>query len=320
MNCAICPHFCELEDGEIGKCKVITRSGEKIFNPRENEFSNISVDSIEKRPFFHFLPGSKFLSCGWYGCNFLCKFCQNFTVSQQLGLSKTFTPEQLVELALSRNVAGIAFTHNEPSLYYEYIHKVRQHISSIGSNLKIAVKTNGFVNPYVMQRLCEDADAINIDIKGDNDDYKKICGGWILPVLNSIDNAAISEVHLEISYLVLPSKIENHEFNRQLQDFFENLRSNIPLHLLYYFPFYKMQEESYDPLKLIKLQSFFSEVLRHVYISNCYHPEVIRCRNTYCDQCGKLLIDRESGVKIVETECCNLSAYNESWNLLIQTT
>jgi pyruvate formate lyase activating enzyme len=319
MNCAICPHLCELEDGETGKCNIITRRGNRVYNPLENEFSNISVDAIEKRPFFHFYPGSKFLACSWYGCNFTCQFCQNFKVSQQLGPSKFYSPEKLVELALSRGVKGIAFTHNEPILYYEYIHKVRKAIEASGSGLKIAVKTNGFASVYVVDRLCEDVDAINVDIKGDDADYRDICGGWVDPVWETIERIDNSKVHLELSYLVLPSKVKDNDFNRTLLEWLYELNHNIPLHLLYYFPFHKMQEDSYDPLELDRLQKFFTECdnMRYVYVSNCFHPEIIKHRNTWC-KCGKMVVNRESGVKLLHDECCGVW-YNDIWNHSLQT-
>lgn len=291
-----------------GKCGVIKNDNGKLYNFREGYCSNITLESIEKKPFFHVFPGSKFLSVGFYGCNFHCKFCQNFTVSQHIGTSSHFySPHDLVELARERNADGIAFTYNEPTIYHNYIEEVGHEIGRRNLSLKLLIKTNGFVKPAIIRNLCLYVDAINVDLKGDNADYKEVCGGWLDPVLTCIDWILSMDVHLEISYLVLPSKIDDDAFNIYFRNWLADINSFIPLHLLYFYPFYKMNVPSYKPSRLLALAKMFSKKLEHVYIPNHFGDGLVDFRNTTCRSCGKLMIDRQKSPILHSVQCCGTS-------------
>ena len=192
---------------------------------KKSKISTLGVDPIEKRPFFHFLPGKKFLSTGFYNCNFTCKYCMSFKVSQRSsGPSKALTPVDLAELAASKDVSGIAFTYNEPLLYYKYILELSKQYSPV------VVKTNGSVSIDILSEVCDNISAINIDIKGDEAEYRRVCGGELEPVLSAIKYCLSSEVHLEISYMVLPRIISDYGFHNRVRDL---LSESTPLHLLY---------------------------------------------------------------------------------------
>lgn len=312
LTCDICPHQCVLSDDQVGKCNVIKNKNGKIVNDYSGYCSNIAVEPIEKRPFFHFSPDAKYLSVGFFGCQLLCKFCQNFRVSQQLPDSyKYYSPVELTQLAREKKVDGIAFTYNEPVIYHDYImevgHEIKHDVDSINDPLGLVIKTNGFASFRVMRDFCLIVDAINIDLKGDNEDYKNICGGWLDPVLKSIELVVNMGVHLEISYLVLPNKIDDIRYHIYFRNWLADINPKIPLHLLYFYPFHKMIVPSYEVSRLVDLAKLFSEKLEYVYVSNCYKDVVVNLRNTYCRDCGQLLVDRRSGVKVHKLECCETS-------------
>ena len=309
LTCDICPHSCSISPGAAGLCGVIQNESSSLINAYAGKCSNISVEPIEKRPFFHVLPGSKFLSVGFFGCNFSCNFCQNHRVSQQTdGKSTFYSPSELVELALERKVEGIAFTYNEPTVYHEYIEEVGHEIgrSQRSSHLKLVMKTNGFVRPWAIRNLCLYADAINVDIKGSDDDYRKTCGGWIEPVLDCIDWIIRMDVHLEISYLVLPSKIHDDEFNIYFRNWLADINPAIPVHLLYFYPFHRMVIPSYNPSELLSLREMMSEKLDYVYISNYFGSDIAVSRDTVCKDCGEVMISRQKGSITSVKACCGV--------------
>jgi len=306
LNCEICPHFCFIPSGGVGKCNVIKNADGKLENIYEGHCSNIALEPIEKRPIFHVLPGSKFLSVGFFGCSFSCKFCLNFTVSQQFSrTSKYYSPQDLVALAEDRNAAGIAFTYNEPTLYHNYIEEVGHEIGCRNLPMKLVVKTNGFVNQYVIRNLCLYADAINVDLKGNDQDYRDVCGGWLEPVADCIEHILNMEVHLEISYLVLPSRIDDMAFNVYFRNWLADLDPYVPVHLLYFYPFYKMNTPSYKPSKLIELAQLLEDRLYNVYISNHFGEGLSHHRDTVCRHCGNILISRQKSTIVHSLSCCN---------------
>jgi pyruvate formate lyase activating enzyme len=308
LICGICPHDCKISLGAVGRCSVIRNIGSTLENIYEGHCSNIALEPIEKRPFYHILPGSRFLSVGFFGCNISCEFCQNFTVSQQVkGSSKFYSVKELVELAQDRNADGIAFTYNEPTIYHNYIEEVGNEIGRRNLPLKLVIKTNGFVRPSIIRNLCLYADAINVDLKGDDNDYKEVCGGWLDPVLTCIEWILRMDVHLEISYLVLPSKIDNSAFNIYFRNWLADLDPYIPLHLLYFYPFHRMNVPSYKPSRLLSLMNMFLEKMEYVYIANHFGDGLAEFRDTTCRDCGLSLITRQRSVCVRSLRCCGNS-------------
>lgn len=266
MICSLCPHNCDLNGDSVGKCLVRKNINGHIELTHYGRVSLIAVEPIEKRPLYHFFPGSKFLSVGFYGCSFSCSFCQNFKASQKIGDGPIYSPEKLIDLALKREVKGIAFTYNEPTVHYEYLMDVGGLARQNG--LAVAVKSNGFVNKPYLDDLKMVVDAWNIDLKGDDEAYKEVCGGSVAPVLQTIESLA-GDSHLEISYLVVPSMLESWDFHTRTADWIANLSVDIPVHLLYCYPVYKMREH-YRKDELVPIVEIFRERLNHVYISNTF--------------------------------------------------
>lgn len=303
--CDICPHNCLIPLNSAGRCGVILNKSSKLVNAYSGHCSNIAVEPIEKRPFFHVLPGSKFLSVGFFGCSLSCKFCENYRVSQQvIGESKFYSPPELVRLAIEHDTQGIAFTYNEPTIYHDYIEEVGHEIgrSKSSSYLKLVIKTNGFVRPWVIRNLCLYADAINVDIKGDNKDYDEVCGGWLDPVVDCIEWIVSMDVHLEISYLVLPSKIHDNRFNIYFRNWLADINSAIPVHLLCFYPFHHMVVPIYEPSELLSLRDMMLEKLDCVYVSNCFGV-TSHARDTFCGECGEIIVSRQQG-SVTSNVCC----------------
>ncbi len=305
LHCSICPHDCLLDEGEVGKCSVICHSGSKLVHPYYGKCSIITVDAIEKRPFFHFYPGSKFLSVGFYGCNFKCDFCQNFRVSQTTeGKFSQQSPDDLLDLARVKKVHGIAFSFNEPTIHYPYLEDIAVQ-NFINRDMKLVIKTNGFVSHSTLRNLCLFYDAFNVDIKGDEEEYDRVCGGSLEPVLDAIELIVEMERHLEISYLVLPRILENKDHHAYIRDWISSIDKDIPFHILYCYPFHKMND-SYKMELILPVVDFFREELRHVYVSNIHKKPFLSMRNTVCPDCKGLLVDRSGGsVVLHRTKCCN---------------
>lgn len=255
---------------------------------------------------FHFLPSHKFLSVGFFGCNFFCKFCVNFAISQSLPGERgsRYEPSALVDLAIQKGVSGIAFTYNEPTLYHEYIEDVGREIRRSGQSLRLVLKSSGFVCEQVLSDLCGYVDAFNIDLKGDEEDYQSVCGGSLDAVKDSIGLIFKMHRHLEISYLVLPDRLRDVGFNTKIRDWLASLSCDLPLHLLYFYPFHEMSNDTtYSPEELEELHFFFSQKLNHVYISNRY-DKLIAYRHTKCSVCGEVLISRNHPAQLIKSSCC----------------
>lgn len=301
LICEVCPHRCELKPDEFGRCNLYQHTGASIENIFSGRCSMLAVEPIEKRPFFHYYPGSKFLSVGFFGCNFTCLHCQNFRVSQTTkGPSQTYTPDELAQLAEDRAVDGIAFTYNEPLLYYDYIQQVND--ATIG--IHTVVKTNGFIDLEVLESVAYYIDAFNVDIKGDDAEYQRVMGGRLHPVKRSIQWLADSDRHLEVSYLVLPRQIEDFEYHASMREWLSECSESIPVHLLYYYPFHRMTDPAYNIEQLMEVRDFFLQQMKYVYISNWYRSGSEDFRNTTCSECKSVLIDRQRGGKINNLICC----------------
>lgn len=302
MICNDCHFFCELADNEIGKCKVIKNIDGKPINIYSGQFSNIAVEPIEKRPFFHFMPNSRCLSVGLLSCPFSCAFCFNSSVSQFTSApTKYLLPEQLISLCKEKKCSGIVFTYNEPTLFHEYICELGKLAQK--ENIPIAIKTNGFATEEILEKLVPYVSAFNVDIKGDEESYKQLCGGRLGPVLSNIEFLVDSGVHVEVSYLVTPIVVDNVEFHRKMASWLSRVNDHMPVHLLYYYPAYKV-EKSYEMHKLIDVYSVMSDYIGDLYISNVYNGDMIKYRNTYCCECEDLMVSRNRCTSIIKEECC----------------
>lgn len=297
VKCRLCPHWCHIQPGGKGFCRTRVNQGGTLIAQTYGRIASYGKDPIEKKPLYHFHPGSKIFSIGSYGCNFTCDFCQNYAISQGLPQMIDTSPQNLVDIASNeKENLGIAYTYNEPSIWYEFMRDIAQGIRDHGK--KNVMITNGYINPEPLEDLLPLIDAMNIDLKSMNPEfYIQRCGGRLEPVLESIRLSA-SRCHVEITTLLIQGLNTSVEEMRRISEFIAAINPEIPLHLSRYFPAYNMDVPPTEVALLEQLKAVARESLKHVYIGNV--PEADR--NTYCDHCGKLLVKRDITVVSYITE------------------
>lgn len=286
--CKLCPRECYLKDGQIGACKTRKNENGILYTINYGEISSIAMDPIEKKPLFHFKPGSKILSIGSWGCNFSCQFCQNWEISQVKPHVKVVTPSQIVEIAKTRGSEGIAYTYNEPIVSYEFVLDTSRIAHKEG--LYNVLVTNGYINIEPLNVLLQNINAMNIDLKGGSESFYNKIGGSYSHVLKVIEFVKSYGIHVEVTTLIIPGENDNEEdLRREFKDL-SNIDKDIPLHLTRYFPAYK-----YDipptPVELLeKIYNIAKEYLNFVYIGNVFDKKY---ETTICPDCGAELIVRD---------------------------
>jgi len=294
--CNLCPHKCFLKNGQTGICGVRFNENGILFTKNYGDISSISMDPIEKKPLYHFSPGTEILSVGTWGCNLKCKFCQNWEISQEKPAIKVVTPDQLVQIALSRGSKGIAYTYSEPIVWYEFVLDTSRIAHKKG--LYNVLVTNGYIEIEPLKLLLQNIDAMNIDLKGFNSEfYEKECLGDYESVLKVIKFAYDYGVHVEVTTLVIPGKNDNEEELVREFETLSKISKDIPLHLTRYFPAYKYDIPPTPVDELKKLYLLAKEFLNFVYIGNIFESEY---ESTICPECNTPLIIREGyDVKIL---------------------
>ncbi len=300
VKCLLCPKGCIIKDGERGDCRARLNINGILYTLNYEKITSIAYDPIEKKPLYHFLPGAHILSIGTFGCNFYCPFCQNWEISQATERDvpvRHLSVEDLVAYAREYNSCGVAFTYNEPSIWFEYIKDAAPLIKDKG--LKVVLVTNGYINPIPQKEILPYIDAMNIDLKAFTDDfYIKYTGGHLLPVLNSIERAKSSGIHVEITNLLISGLNDSEAEIRAMVDWVYHLDPSIPLHFSRYFPAYKMNRPP-TPVSTIEMAyNIAKEKLPYVYMGNVWSQEG---NTTYCRHCGKPIIVREG---------YNITSYN----------
>lgn len=247
IHCYLCPHNCVIENGHYGKCKVRLHEDGMLFTINYGEVTSLAIDPIEKKPLHYFRPHTEILSAGSFGCNFTCSFCQNYSISQHMPESRYMPPEQLVASSLTiDNNIGIAFTYNEPSIWYEYVYDTAKLLKQTTEDKSIVLVTNGFISKESLKELLPYVDAMNIDLKAFSTRYyDEICGGSLRPVLDTIKLAA-KACHVEITTLLVSGENDTLKEVEEIAKFISNIDRNIPLHLSRYFPRYKLDNPATD--------------------------------------------------------------------------
>ena len=296
LECLLCPHYCKLTAGKTGICGVRKNTGEKIELMTYGVLSSHSLDPVEKKPLYHFFPGYNILSIGSYGCNLRCDFCQNCDISQKIpkSLIPEIAPAQIVKSAhnAERNI-GIAFTYNEPLIWFEFIRDVATVAKNEG--LFTVMVSNGYVNSEPLNEIIQFIDAFNIDLKAFNNTfYRKLTGSDIEPVKNGLKQIAKSGKHLEITTLIIPGQNDDEkEMDLQSRWIANELGKNVPFHLSRYFPMYRRDDPATSQETLNKLFGIALENLDHVYMGNSISDAG---QNTSCPKCGTIVTTR-SGYK-----------------------
>lgn len=293
VQCLLCPHQCILEPEQYGNCKTRVNKDGKLFTESYGILSAVSSDPIEKKPLYHFFPGQNVLSIGSFGCNLKCDFCQNCKITQidQKILSRHSyrDPEDMVSKAEQhRDNIGLAYTYNEPTVYYEYMIKCAALIKE--QNLSNIMVTNGYINQAPLDDLIPYIDAFNVDLKSFRDlFYKERSGARLHPVLDSISRIAKSGRHLELTFLIIPDHNDDErEWVDMLEWIVKHCGRGTILHVSRYFPYFKMEKPP-TPLSTIrKFLEMAKEHLDFVYPGNAPQFD----NHTYCPSCENLLIER----------------------------
>jgi pyruvate formate lyase activating enzyme len=295
-ECLLCPHFCKIAEGKTGICGVRKNIDGEIVLETYGVVSGYSLDPIEKKPLYHFFPGYNILSIGSYGCNMRCDFCQNFHISQNIPkrMNREINIEKLVRSALiSEKNIGLAFTYNEPVIWFEYMRDAA--IAAKKEGLYTVMVSNGFVNAGPLGEITEFIDGFNIDLKAFNNRfYRELTGAEIEPVKNALKQIARSGRHLEITTLIIPGQNDDEkEMAEESHWIAGELGRNIPFHLSRYFPTYRRDDPSTSQDLIERLAEIASRQLNHVYIGNTLSESG---QNTTCPQCG-VTVTKRSGYK-----------------------
>jgi len=298
--CLLCRHYCKLKDGQVGICGVNKNEGGKLVNLVYGKVSAINIDPIEKKPLYHFLPGSTSLSIGTVGCNFKCPFCQNWQISQSkdIGSSYEVTPQQLVDLALQNGCKSISYTYNEPTIFYPFARDVA--MLAHKSGLKNVFVSNGFETPEIIEDMKGKIDAFNIDIKGFKKEYyKKYLKGELEGVLDTLKRLKQKGFWVETTTLIVPGDNDSDEELRAIAEFIaKELDINTPWHISAFHPDYKVQDKGPTPLETLqRAYNIGKEAgLNFIYMGNVAMPSITACPN-----CGEELIKRV-GYQLVENK------------------
>jgi len=274
VRCGLCPRHCNLAEGAIGVCKGRWNQDGLIRPLNYGCITSVALDPIEKKPLYHFFPGSYILSVGSFGCNFKCPFCQNHSISMA-GNScdyRNLTPEDLISLAIQlknseRGNIGIAFTYNEPLISYEFVLDTSKELKKY--NLKSVLVTNGGICSDYLENLLPYIDAMNIDLKGFSQKFYDYVKGDFETVKQNI-RLAYSKCHVEVTTLIIPTKNDSDSDMRSEAEYLSSISPDIPLHLSRFFPRYKEQDLYPTPIETIdRLCSVASEYLNYVHRGNC---------------------------------------------------
>lgn len=268
VRCLLCPNQCLIPEGKHGSCGVRENRQGKLYSLIYGETTSVALDPIEKKPLYHFHPGEYILSLGTRGCNFHCPFCQNYSISQgYTHPTQKITPREAADRAKELNSFGIAYTYNEPFIWYEFVLDTARLANQAG--LKNVLVTNGYVNPEPLEKILPFIDAMNIDIKSVEEEfYGKICKGELAPVLATAKRA--NEVcHIEVTNLVIPTLNDSErDFGRLADWIATNLGKGVPLHFSRYFPAYEMDIPPTPVATLRRAEAIARKKLKYVYLGN----------------------------------------------------
>jgi len=296
VKCMLCAQGCIIKEGEKGKCRARINVNGKLRSLVYGHPVSIHIDPIEKKPFYHFLPGAEAFSLATAGCPLSCKFCQNWEISQAKpeDFSTEFIPPQnIAEASYKKNVPVIAFTYNEPTVFTEYLIDIAKYAEE--KDIRSVLVSCGFMNSEPLSDMCEVLSAIKIDLKGYSEDfYKKVCNAELNPVLRSIKQISKTKVHLEIVNLVVPTLNDSKEMLTDLAKWIaDEVGFDVPIHFTRFHPDYKLL--NLPPTPISKLEEArdiaMNYGIHYAYIGNVPGHEG---NNTFCPSCKKVIIKRTS--------------------------
>jgi len=295
VHCYLCSHHCRIKPNEFGTCGMRQNLDGTLYTHAYGEVIAANADPVEKKPLYHFLPGSRSFSLATMGCNFQCEFCQNWQISQANRRSGDrirgieLSPEKIVEAAKSKSCRSIAYTYTEPTVFFEYAYDTARLAKAEG--IASVFITNGFMTRDAFETIQPYLDACNVDLKAfDKDFYKNICHGRLQPVLDTIRTLKDLGIWLEVTTLIVPGSNDSEAEIKGIADFLAGIDTNIPWHISRFHPDYKYS--GLDPTALSVMKTAYelgkAAGLKHIYLGNVPGESV----DTYCPGCNRLLIKR----------------------------
>jgi len=302
VRCLLCNHRCLIADGKKGLCSVRENNDGTLYSLVYEKLISAHVDPIEKKPFFHFLPGSKAFSIATVGCNFRCLHCQNHEISQLPHDRENISGERvsgadIVSMALKYNCASISYTYTEPTIFFEYAYDTAKIAHKEG--LKNNFVTNGYMTAEALDMIAPYLDGANVDLKSFSEEfYKTVCGAKLKPVLENIKKMKDLGIWVEVTTLIIPTLNDSEEEWREIARFILSVSPEIPWHVSAFYPTYRMLDKPRTSAEIIRQarEIGLEEGLRYVYSGNIPGEEG---ENTFCYHCNKVLI-RRRGYEIAE--------------------
>jgi len=296
VRCELCGHGCEIVAGEYGICRVRQNVAGRLRSLTYGVVVAVNVDPIEKKPLFHFLPGTRSLSIAAPGCNFQCAFCQNWQISQSPRTDggvrgQATSPEQLVTAAVSRDCASISYTYTEPTVFFEMAYDTARLARERG--IGNCFVSNGFMTPRAVETIAPYLDAINVDLKAFRDEtYRRVMKARLAPVLTALEALVAAGVWVEVTTLIVPDLNDSDAELRDIAGFIAGrLGPHVPWHVSRFHGDYRMSDRSATPLETLERAGRIGAEagLRYIYSGNVPgHAD----ERTHCPSCGELLIDR----------------------------
>jgi len=300
VECNICSHKCKILQGQTGICGIRKNQNGDLYLHVHGLVSDTGLDKIEKKPLFHFMPDSEAFSIGTIGCNFVCQFCQNAWMSQCVRDSKVeipqlyeLLPEKIVDTCIEEDIPIIAYTYNEPVIFFEYTYDTAKLAHEKG--LKNVYVSNGYATNEVIDKIAPVLDAINIDLKSFSDKfYREICKASLKPVPRNIKRYYNKGVWVEITTLIIPGKNDSDSELTEIAEFIASISESIPWHVIKFTPAYKMQDTPPTLESTIKKAYDIGKKagLKYVYAGNITSEDL---HSTYCPKCGNKIIQRDWG-------------------------
>lgn len=293
VECGLCPHRCIIPEGGLGGCRARGVIGGVLVSMNYGRICVRTVDQIEKKPIYHYRPGSKLLSLGTFGCNLDCDCCQNASLASsgpEGRIEPVSSAEEALSLAMEKGAQGIAFTFNEPVVWAEYVLDVAEGARELG--LYIMMNTNGYIEMEPLKELLEKVDVFKVDVKGFSDEfYRERCGGTLSPVLRTCRTIAAAGKHLELAYLIIPGLNDGADELDEFFDWVAMLGTGIPVHLYRFMPAHRLSHVPSTAMEAMADAKAMASRhgLRFVYLSGMVEGDEHR---TYCPRCRSLVIDR----------------------------
>jgi pyruvate formate lyase activating enzyme len=294
VKCFLCAHNCIISDGRRGICGVRENRNGVLFTLVYGKLISVNADPIEKKPLFHFLPGSRSLSIATAGCNFRCAHCQNYDISQYQHKNRdipgrVIDPESVVSAAGESSCESISYTYTEPTIFMEYALDCARLASERG--IRNVFVSNGYTGPEAVEAIAPYLDANNIDLKGDDRFYRELCGARQGPVLDTIRMMKKLGIWVEITTLIIPGHNDSDETLKMIIDFILSIDPSIPWHVSKFYPTYKLLDSPPTPVSTLRKarETALNMGLKYVYEGNVPGEGG---ENTYCPGCGHLLIER----------------------------